>query len=142
VICVKIAIKDNKNKRYVFPPPSPRLLDRPKTPACLGLRIWACLISHSTAHIGNDLIDHTDLKALAAEKKSTSNETISTFKPTHRWTKIHWETNVLTRAFFLIDRFVVFKCSIGGKMRTKMAVLKLQIVWISSEMPPIYSKST
>ena len=36
MICVKIAIKDNKKKRYVFPHP-PRLLDRPKTPACLGL---------------------------------------------------------------------------------------------------------
>ena len=32
---------------------------------------------------------HTNLEALAVEKKSTSNETISTFKLTHWWTKIH-----------------------------------------------------
>ena len=48
--------------------------------------------------------------SLDSKKNWAWNETYSPFKLTHQWYRIHWETNILIWAFFLIDRFVVFLC--------------------------------
>ena len=52
----------------------------------------------------------SDWEAEPVQKNWAQNETGSTFKVTHWWSKIYWETNILSMSFFLIGRFLVFLC--------------------------------
>ena len=50
----------------------------------------------------------SDWEAEPVQKNWAQNETGFTFKVTHWWSKIYWETNILSMSFLEMDRLVIF----------------------------------